>query len=245
MLVLFEAGNCIYNVKPWSKLWLRDEYFAYWYKEHGYENDVDFEIGDPKPYNPNITFIPCDIRESVSMNPIIRPYFLIPWFCTSLKRGDIEHDREMFKLMKVPHHPTIEDVKASGFYNKELPDEYYQKLIEKYSFDTIDEMKTKIETVIFSNSFAEFYKDATFQYPANEVVLKWFDKKCADFTLYYCCISDIFTLTQFMNNYKNYPFVLIYGGGAHSPTFVQFLLDTFGRLYDNNIDQIFEHMHKL
>ena len=242
VLVLFEAGNMLYNVKPWSKFWLRDSYFSYWYKD--YTDCIDFNITNTEP-NPNVTFIPCDIRESVGMNPIMKPYFLIPWCCSTLKRGNIERDRKFFKQLKLPHHPTIEDIKASGFYNKDKSDEYYTTLIEKYSFDTLNDMKQKVTDVIFKETMIEFFKDATFDIAIDASVEKWFSRSCNDFMRYYGCINDIFTLNQLLSNYKDYPYVIIYGGGNHSLTFVKFILDVFDRPYKDNVNEIFDHLKQL
>ena len=57
---------------------------------------------------------------------------------------------------------------------------------------------------------------------------------------YYGCIND-----KLISNYEKYKYVIIYGGGNHSLTFIKFILYIFDCPYKNNINEIFDHLHKL
>ena len=242
-LVLFEAGNIIYDVKPTFKLWLRDTYFSYWYKEHNLEEYLECKEINEK-HNENIDFIPCDVRDCVAMNPIVKPYFILPW-CHS---KNVERSKKFIRYISREHHPTINDVKKSGFYNKDLPDEYYEKLIAKYSYDNLDEMKNKIETVIFQENLFEFFNDCTLNYKINENVAKYFvenNVKFNDFMRYYDCINDLFLLNQLEENYAKYKYVIIYGGGNHTTLYIKYILEKFGLQHKDNLDEMFEKINEL
>lgn len=231
LTVLMEAGNKIFKKsKSEVGLWLREPYFAYWYRpfaDEMYDLPLKNLVKNSVKYSDNFTFVPYDYRESVMDCPLFRPWFAVVWLACAT-----DSDRSTQKwLDRIPDYcrPTLEEVKASGYYNPKQPNEYYPRVLDKYSYDFREELIMKIQELP-KMSFYEFFDDITFGSRDEEI-----DQRVKDYfsaahgkslISYYDSVCDIFAMNELVRHLDD-KHILIYGGAAHTKRYLDFIYHTF------------------
>lgn len=196
----------------------------------------------PMPKN-LIDVIYANHRYDGHNNPLIHPYMTLnPFFIKAI-------DKEMSNARRV----YMTGIKLSRVYNPEKDDDYYQKLIDKYCWKSIDELKTKIE-MVYSMPCDEFFDDAVFGiYELHPKTREYFHSiKYRDYSFDSTVIlNDIVALNELEAildlhpsisgklhaSTKDVEFVLMYGGSGHMPRYTDFIVRyykdwTYCRCYD-------------
>lgn len=196
----------------------------------------------PMPKN-LIDIIYADHRCDGHNNPLIRPYMTLnPFFIKAI-------DKEMSNARRV----YMTGIKLSRVYNPEKSNDYYQKLIDKYCWKSVDELKMKIE-MVYSMPCDEFFDDALFGiYKLHPKTREYFHSiKYRDYSFDSTVIlNDVIALNELEAildlhpstigklhaSTKDIEFVLMYGGSGHMPRYTDFITRyykdwTYCRCYD-------------
>lgn len=172
-----------------------------------------------------------DIRRECGYNPIFHSLLVLTPFTVRFL------DKEFSSARRI----TINQLKLANFYDPSKTDEYYNRLIDKYSWSNVDELKSKIE-MFYSSPCDEVFDDVT--YESFELLPKtrefFHSIKFRDYSFDSTAIfNDVIAVNELERalDCSDIEFVLIYGGSAHMSSYVSFLTRyykdwTYKRCYD-------------
>lgn len=251
-LALFEQKNTFYpgyfylEENPWFPYT-----WDYWTKNHDLLQGI-FKTNDDQakgikecltdcPKCPRlIDFKPCDYRNSALRNPIFE------WLLITLDPNLLENH---MKDIPISYSTSIDELKASGFYNEKLSDDIYKRLIHDWSWKDVNGL-IKLRHKLLNTNLLDIFNLVMFNFSAYE-----HGKPLGDETIYPLCfevktffhskfprssnfITDIFNDLPMLNELANeistgdHKLVVIYGGSGHMRTYMKFM----SLYYDQNCD---------
>ena len=244
LTIIMEAGNKLYREATTVKgLWLREPYFAYWYKHNQLTdcmlNDKLKRIVDESvPYKDNFNFIPIDYRESVMDCPLFTPYIAMVWMLAGSKRihNDIDRRIDLYgsfipKLLNV----TIEELRLSKYYNEALPESFYTEILQRYNYNDLNQFKENINRISELNAI-EFFNQVTFhafdeqlnRYDGRYVKAYFEQYKPPGLFDYYKTISDIVCCIEIFEALdRGDKTIIVYTGGGHTTHLIMWLTTIF------------------
>ena len=190
-----------------------------------------------------IDFKPCDYRNSALRNPIFS------WLLITLDPNLLENHMSGNDKIPISYSTSIDELKASGFYNEKLSDDIYKRLIHDWSWKDVNGL-IKLRHKLLNMNLLDIFNLVMFNFSSYE------DRKpLGDETVYPICfevktffhskfprssnfITDIFNDLPMLNELTNeithgdHKLVVIYGGSRHMRTYMKFMT----LYYDQNCD---------
>jgi hypothetical protein len=246
LTIIMEAGNKLYREATTVKgLWLREPYFAYWYKRNQLtdcmKSDMLKEIVDKSvPYKDNFNFIPIDYRESVMDCPLFAPYFAMVWILhgSVLKNNnDITIPRINVFSSFIPKslNVTIEELRASKYYNEALPEAFYTEILQRYNYSDLNQFKENINKITELNAI-EFLNQVTFhkfdehlnRYNGKYVRAYFENYKLPTLLDYYNAVSDIASCIEIFEAIdRGDKKIIVYTGAGHNTALLMWFTTVF------------------
>ena len=190
-----------------------------------------------------IDFKPCDYRNSALRNPIFR------WLLITLDPNLLENHMSGNDKIPNSYSTSIDELKASGFYNEKLSDDIYKRLIHDWSWKDANGL-IKLRHKLLNMNLLDIFNLVMFNFSSYED-----GKPLGNETIYPICfevktffhsrfprssnfITDIFNDLPILNELSNeithgdHKLVVIYGGSGHMRTYMKFM----SLYYDQNCD---------
>ncbi len=245
LTIIMEAGNKLYREATTVKgLWLREPYFAHWYKRNQLtdcmSNDrlkklVDISV----PYKDNFNFIPIDYRESIMDCPLFAPYIAMVWILAGDRRkadNTVDLRVDLYgSLIPKSLNITIDDLRASKYYNEALPESFYTDVLQRYNYNDLNQFKENINRISELTAI-EFFNQVTFH--AFDEQLNRYDGRYvrAYFEQYkppclfaqYCAVNDIVCCIELFEALdRGDKTIIVYTGGGHTTALLIWLTTVF------------------
>lgn len=230
-----EAGNKLYREATTIKgLWLREPYFAYWYKRNQLTDSMASDtlkriVNESVPYKNNFKFIPIDYRESIMDCPLFAPYIAMVW----ILHGSIHKNNDNTTVPRINLYGsfipkslnvTIEELRSSKYYNETLPESFYTEILQRYNYSNLNKFKENINRISELNAI-EFFNQVTFhafderlnRYNGKYVRAYFEQHKPPGLCDYYNAISDIASCIEIFEALdRGDKTIIVYTGGGHT-----------------------------
>lgn len=245
LTIIMEAGNKLYREATTVKgLWLREPYFAYWYKRNQLTESMASDklkkiVNESVPYKDNFNFIPIDYRESVMDCPLFAPYFAMVWILHGVQKNNdditIPRINSFSSFIPKSLNITIDDLHASKYYNEALPESFYTEILQRYNYSDLNQFKENINKISELNAI-EFFNQVTFhafdeqlnRYNGKYVRAYFEQRKPPGLCDYYNAISDIASCIEIFEALdRGDRTIIVYTGGHHTTHLIMWLTTVF------------------
>lgn len=245
LTIIMESGNKLYRGAISVKgVWLREPYFAHWYKCNQLTDSMACDelkklVDRSIPYKYNFNYIPIDYRESIMDCPLFAPYFAMIWILAGDKRKNedvISKRIDSFGLL-IPKslNVTIEELRASKYYNEDLPESFYTEILQLYNYSDLNQFKENINRITELNAI-EFFNHVTFhafdrqlKRHKGKYISTYFEQYNPKGLIdYYNTINDIVCCIELFEAIdRGDKKIIVYTGGYHTTSLIMWLTTVF------------------